>query len=481
MQNWRPRRYGSLYRRFCELQLMKVLAEMPVQLWLLFLMHCLDSFGVFALSSNLTLYLNRVYGLSDRDVSIIYMLWNGAMVVLGVPTGFLIDKIGLGKAMFFGSLVSVAAKIVFATSNQLWPMMIALFVGTTLGAGLLGSAIDLAVARYTQSKYGRTLIFAILYTTMNIGAILALYGIDLSLELAPGWLGYRLLFTAGALASLPTVLIAFFYDESKHLPEVPQEISGDYKEQFEKEKRAWTDVVRGTGLRDALKVVVEKRFIQLFLFSMALTGIRALFRLMETVLVSYITRVYPTASYGSILAINPNMIIVLSLVMGTLTAYGLQEYDWIVVGTVLGSLSPLWLLLWRSASLWPVYAFLVTATVGESIWSPKVKQWIVKNSPKGKKGAYGGLLPLSQFGGGIMTGPVNILLLENYCPEQSSTLWPDDSSQANYVSQCQDLWLWVFVLLVSTPVFLLVGRRWLRQKSKPIPEETTSFDATLLE
>jgi hypothetical protein len=169
-------------------------------------------------------------------------------------------------------------------------------------------------------------------------------------------------------------------------------------------------------------------------------------------------------------------------VMGTATAYGLQTYDWMILGSAVSSLSPLWLLLWRSSTLWPVYLFLATCTLGESIWSPKVKQWIVKNSPKGKKGAYGGLLPLSQFGGGILTGPVNIALLQNYCPEQSSTLWVEDSSQALYISACQDLWLWVFLLLLTTPVLLLIGRRWLSRKSAaPTSQESKTFDDSILQ
>lgn len=468
----------------------RVIKAFPLQLWLMFLVHCLDSFGIFAISSNLTTYLNRVYGNSDSQVNYIYTFWNSAMVVFGVPMGFLIDKIGLRRSLIYGSVLSLISKTAFVSVTNEILLLVVLLVGTTISAGIFGSAVDLSVARYSNSKLSRSLVFGFLYSSMNIGGVMASLGIDLTLEMAPGWVGYQLLFAAGALASAICTLIVVFYDERKEWldePEAPDVIhqngfSADSiikVQQYSAKHSKWIDLFKPRNIWDALQIVRERTFIQLFVFSIALTGVRTLFRFMETILVSYITRIYPTEGYGRILAINPTMIIFLTPIMSFLTARGLREYDWIVFGTLIGGLSPLWLILWREDTLWPVYLFLIQATIGESIWSPKVKQWIIKNSPKGKRGAYSGLLPLSNFGGGILTGPVNSILLDTYCPLLSSTLWMDENS--GYTSSCQDMWVWVQVVTITSAVFLLIGRRWLQPKHENKVRVTQQMDTSLLE
>jgi len=464
------------------LEPVRLVHEFPLQLWLLFLVHCLDSFGMFAISTNLTLYLHRVFGFSDMNANLVYTLWGIALVFCGIPTGFLIDRIGLGRSLTIGSTITAAAKILFAMSTNIWLSLASLFVGTTIGAGLFGSAIDLAVARYSRRKVAKTYIFHFLYTTMNIGAIAALYGVDWALAATDGWSGYRLLFSIGAAGSVVACWITFLYDESKHLPETLIVQEDDESDDVDA-----GSAVQQFTLRSALAILVEPDFIRLFVFSLVFTGVRSVFRYMETLLSVYLTRVYPEIPYGGVLAINPILIIILTPMMGMVTVHLLRDYWWMVAGSLLSALAPLLVYVWTgSSSIWSVYLFLAFFTLGEAIWSPKVKEWIIEKSPKGKKGIYSGLIPLSTFGGTIISGIVSGQLLTDYCPENESEGWVEASVVAHYAQSCKSMWIWIVVSALTTPVLCSVLFKPLsyipRKPAKSVDTtDTTTHEFPLLE
>lgn len=432
----------------------RTLSEFSAPLWLLFVLHFLDSFGMFAIATNLTTYLNRVYDWSDEDANLVYAAWGATLIVGGVPTGLLIDRFGLRRAMVVGAAIGALGKVLFAMSTNVWLSLFTLFLAMPLNVGLFGSAIDIAVSYYAKDEQSQTIIFGLLYATMNLGAIFAMYGIDLALDLSAEWNGYRLLFTVGATSGVLACFLALLFTE----PEMPPDEDAD---------------ARNLNWKGYLRIFIERKFLQLCVLTLVFTGVRSIFRYMETLLVTYLTRVYPETPYGAVIALNPILIIPLSPIMSWVTSHGLSVYWWMVAGSLGAALSPIIVWLWPSTTVWPVRVFLIAFTICEAIWSPQVKRWVIQESPQGKKGIYSGLIPIATFGGNILSGVASGQLLKQYCAAPETTLLsPSENEQ--FQGSCRTMWLWVMLTALTTPILLAALYKYLTANpAVPIADKQT--------
>jgi len=96
--------------------------------------------------------------------------------------------------------------------------------------------------------------------------------------------------------------------------------------------------------------------------------------------------------------------------------------------------------------------FCIIVAVGESIFSPRLYEYTLAITPKGKEGTYMALAAMSIMIGGFFAGMLSGALLEEFCPEGGSHL-------------CPFLWFSVGIISITTIILLLVFRSCMEEPS----------------
>jgi MFS family permease len=425
--------------------------KFPLQLWLLFVIHFGNSFSSFAYSVDLTIYLRRVFSVAtDTEATWYYAIWSLASIIVGIPGGLFIEVTGLWWSLFIGCAIVTVSRIMFAFSTNLTLTLITLFVGISIGADILESALDIAVMYYTESTAVQTIIFGILYATMNIGAVVALNLNDVFLDFATGWNGYRLLFTTAAAVSIVCSLLAYNY-------KIPRLLKTATKETPKFKLSMMVTLFR------------EYRFWQIFGLNFLLSGVKMIFRFIDTMLVLYLVRTNENVRYGLLLSINPVLIIPLVSIAAVATQRGLSTFWWIVVGSLISATSIGWLWLWPGSSIVAAAICMFQMTCGEAIWGPKLKQYSTIRAPQGKKAIYAGWMPLSGIPATVVAGQLAGYLLDTNCPSLEIDLLTSDSF-ANHQVECRMMWGWICLLALSSPVLLSACVKLINWEPKAIPK-----------
>ena len=144
----------------------------PRELWLVYAVNTLESYAYFQMSLNFTVFLSAEYGYSDVTAGALYGAWGILVSVYGFFVGFLIDRLGVRRSLLLGGTVSAVGRAMFALIADRWAMFGAMFVVMPLGMSMVIPVATLAMKRYTTTE-NRTVAFSMLYSTMNVGAVLS--------------------------------------------------------------------------------------------------------------------------------------------------------------------------------------------------------------------------------------------------------------------------------------------------------------------
>ena len=78
---------------------LRLLKTAPRELWLVYVLKALDSYGYFALSEVFTMLLSDEFGVSDTVAGAVYGGWGTAITLYGILTGTLIDAMGVRTSL----------------------------------------------------------------------------------------------------------------------------------------------------------------------------------------------------------------------------------------------------------------------------------------------------------------------------------------------------------------------------------------------
>jgi MFS family permease len=437
------------------MEFLRRVRDLPPQIWLALLLHTLDSYASFAISTNLTLFLITEFEIGDVNAGLFYSLWGAALVLVGVPLGFVIDKIGLRRSLLIGTAINAVARVLFALSGSAVLSGFALLFGMSVGSGFMEPVLHIIVDSYSRNKEENTLGFSLVYTTMNIGAVLAMLSTDWALSRVGG---FHFLFGLSALISVVEFVVSFLFRENRRA-------AGDLLSHEHLPPSSW---------RAIREVLTEGAFWRLVLLTLLLTGARAMFRHWETLLPNWLVRVYPGIEYGTVLSLNPLLIILATPILGSFASDWFTGLQLIMFGSLLSALSPVFPWFWISSSYAPILASILLFTVGEALYSPRVNQLIVNASPLGKKGAYSGLIPIAQFAGTLFSGTYSGWLLDTYCPAVSDT-------EFNYTrdEHCSHVWGWIIISALTSPLLMVLFYRVLLPL-EGVREESTEASVAAL-
>jgi MFS family permease len=430
--------------------------------WVYFVAVFLFSMSNFMLTMSLTIYLHSVFGISDTSAGNYYAIWGFVIFLLSFPAGLIIDTLPMRFSLMLGSFALAVSTLAFALSPFRWLTLGSMFTMMAVGHAFLGQVFPIVLDRYfDQHDSASTVAFAVNYAVMNLGAVVAGWTTDACLTLGT-FNGYHLLFTLAAQLAILLFFVCTVYEypRARPAPGADDKRNPRLDRETGRKKLFWLE------FRTALKLswttlkglVQQKLFWKLTLFNTFLTPVRSMFIILNSFFPNYMHRVYPNYPYGTVLSINPILIIFLTPLISRLTSRFLNSYGWIVVGSLISSVSSIWLWLWPSSSPVPLIAFVVSFTLGESISSARVGQYTVQNSPSDQKGVYGALIVLPASIGHTLAGVFSGNMLAEFCPDFVAY---DEEEELEYRAYCSRAWFYFFIFSFTSFALLLISARYL--------------------
>lgn len=471
------------------------LRKSPPELWLLYGAKVFEYAAYGSSNMAFVLFLSKDCGLSDIQAGTYISAYSTVLTVCSILVGALVDAIGIKRTLLGGVFFVLISRLFLPTTNDLYLVTFAGFLPMALGIGMVGPVLSVGIKRYT-TREGATLGFGLFYTLMNVGWALGGLVFDwvrrgLGEHATVNWVGmsmstYQVIFLVGGVLTIPTLILTLLMRDG-----VERHDDGSITVKP-------TSLGEGTGLASAksaiakaaadTKAIFSQNFVQkafwLYLFMLAIpVAVRLVFYHFHYTFPKYGIRVLGEGvKIGSIYGVlNPVLIVFLVPLLAAATKK-VSSYKMLLIGTAVSSLSvfiavlpaelfsPLmntWLtdlLLNRwlevpAAQQAPIYLvlvfFIVTFTIGEAIWSPRLTQFTAEIAPPGREGSYVALSYLPFFLAKMVAGPMSGWLLATYIPEGASS-YP----------QQHMVWLWVGGMACITPLGMLIFRKIYLQAEK---------------
>jgi len=416
------------------------LAGCPRELWLVYVLKFLESYGYFSISMLLILYLSDEFGLSDVQAGTIYGLFGLSSGVISFFSGFVVDSLGVRMSLITGFTILTTARLLLATTKSLVVVKLVLFILMPIGSSFGIPVLSMGIKRYTTSR-NRGFAFGMFYVVMNVAALCSGLIIDLmEIKMHSGmtidgthYSPRRLILLSGVMLSFIGLLTSLLFREIR-VGEDDEEIQA----MIVKPVAPW---------QIASELSQMPHFWRFLGITFICINLKMIFRYMDAVLPTYLVREFgPYVPKGSINSINPAMIIFLVPLVSALTAEYLH-FDMIHLGSYISGMSALPLALYTSIPA--AVTFVVILSVGEAIWSPRFYDLTVSMAPEGREGTFVAMGSAPLFFAKFPVGLISGNLLDAYCPQEG-----ERSSRT--------MWLIIWGMTMCSPILLSVCQRWLR-------------------
>ncbi len=404
----------------------RALGRAPRELWLVFALKLLSSYSYFSLSLILTTFLTNEFGLSDYAAGWAYGTYGVMSTFFGVVCGWFIDYLGVRLALLLGAIVGAAARLIITFTASRHVAMIMLYTLLPFAECLGIPIMTIAIKRYTNAR-NRTFAFSLFYSMMNVAALVAGPAVDISRSLfrnGVDWdlrpfgvdtvlrlTGLRVVVLSSAIATAAMCLVVFV-----GIREVEVDESGTVQDFAPN---------RTSPLQQTFEVLKEPAFWRLTVFTFLLVGVRLVFRHLDATMPKYLVRQFgENAPYGLIYSINPFLIIILVPFVGLATR-GVPSFSMILYGSFVAAASPFWICI--TPAYWTVVLFMVTLSIGEAVYSPRVYEYTMEVSGRGNEGLYSSLSSAPLFSVKLLVGGMSGWLLTTFMsangPHHGATMW----------------------------------------------------------
>ncbi|GMH37535.1 hypothetical protein BSKO_05408 [Bryopsis sp. KO-2023] len=499
----------------------------PRNLYLVYVLKVLESFGYFSLSMLYTLLLTDRFGIDDYPAGISYGIWGGLITGYNLIFAPLIDHLGVKKSLLISFTLSSLGRLglAFATSRPF--LYFVLYGPIAMGNSLGVPVMVIGIKRSTSSK-SRPFAFGMFYTLMNVAALINGAIFDFfHITFINGFKrkgdgarstwndGLRLLVLLGCLTSVVGFVVACFLKEDGEEVGgislmVKESGSEDGEARFGEEEGDETGTMlpalslRSDGRRrssatgehpsqtepprhpppapapslhkkgffpELWSVVKSSNTRKFILFCLLTVNLKQIFRHLDATLPKYELRAFGCQTpVGWIYSINPFMVITLVPFVGALTA-GVNHFDMIHFGSYISALSAFWMVAFQK--LFAAGMFVVFLSLGEAIWSPRWYDYSMWIAPHGKEGIFTALAAAPLFLAKLPTGMLSGKLLQAFCPDnyecQKSDPPPDFQPRP---CDGKKLWLIVGCITMLSPIGLFTFRRWLRVSDSDLGKGT---------
>jgi dipeptide/tripeptide permease len=454
------------------------LKNSPKELFIIFLLKFLESYSYFAIIYTLIIFLSEEFKYTDEQAGWSYGLFGMCTSLYGfIFGGFVIDNLGVRLSLVLGCSILLTGRLLLVVCTTHFYILLILYTILPIGTCLGIPVMQIGIRRFTTEK-SRALAFSIFYAMMNVSAIFSAsaidffrkYVVDQKIHIAPNFTfeltAYRALFLSGACTTFCSFMVSVFF-----LKDADEEIDEDANEQHnnsliidEEEssnllrinKNNTTSLSTSTiklnfqsNLAQKKKIVgpiaiikevtAQKSFWKFLGAIILLMGVRIVYRHLDATFPKYMIREFgKDVMYGSIIAINPFLIVILIPVFAPLS-YQFSAYAQITFGAFITSLSPFFLA--YGPHLWSSIMFVVILSIGEALWSPRLYEYTIFITEKGREGIYMALASSPMFLATLITGATSGMLLETFCPETGK-------------KESWKMWMLIGVITITSPILL---------------------------
>jgi POT family proton-dependent oligopeptide transporter len=460
------------------------LSNSPPELWKAYLLKFLDSYAYFSFSLVFTLFLSNEFGMNDIQAGTIYGAWGALITIFGLFTGTVIDNLGVATCLRIGFVLSFVTRLTLFLCTSRTVLLACTLVALPLGNCLGIPVLTVGIRRYTNEE-NRGFAFGLFYVVMNIGALVAGPLVDIltiyynggetedvqdssnddefEAEIVPStWVmtTNRAIILSGVVANFFAVGVAFSVREikvdasTKTQPPSDSAVvgtgnnnlsssnsndgsddEGDGFPETATSNRSKIHAVksfqplRGSSFQILSETVRTPNFRRFLLVCLLTLNVRMVFRHLDGTLPKYMIREFGADTpKGLVYSINPALIIILVPIITAATTR-VPPLVMIHYGTYVSAMSVFFLAF--STSVTACILFVITLSVGEALWSPRLYDFTMSVAQEGREGTYMALSSAPLFLAKLPVGFLSGVLLSRYCPEHleegearhSKTMW----------------------------------------------------------
>lgn len=414
---------------------MRALATSPRELWIVYLMKFLESVGYFTMYSMIPIFLSSDFDLTDEAAGSVTGTWATAISMVVFIAGFVADAVGVKRALFWAALSTAVGRLLMAFTPGLSGVYVALALGVW-GIGCMKPTMNAAVRTYTTPATV-AFAFSFYYVVMNVGSLtqgpiitefreIFRAGVDVG--------GFHLsaaqcIFLVGGVCSTINVGLSLLLRENPPGSAPPPPVAAS-KNPF----------------KIAREVMSEPAFWKFMGFVALLTLVRLIFQHAHLTWPKYTLRAFgDDFAFAWYWSINPAMVIVLTP-FATMLTRRFRPYPVIVFGSIISALSVFAMAF--STSIAATVVFIVTLSIGEILWSPRLYEYTATIAPRGRESSYMGLSEVPLFLAKPIAGWLSGYMLMIYMP-------------ASGARDPETMWLIIGAATLAAPVLMLFTRRWL--------------------
>ncbi len=410
--------------------------------WVANISELFERLSYYAVFAVLARYLHEGLHFDVERASSLTGMFGGWVWFLAVFGGALADRLGFRRALSLAYLILSFAYFLLGSLGSPWlapvrnavplvTLVAVVLIFPALGVALVKPSVVGTTARASRENV-RSVGYSIYYTLVNVGSTAG----PLLASWAQGRGSVENVFRIAAFS----VFIMFF---------LVLVMFKEPRRASEGEKASLSQVGK-----NFLTVLSNPRFM---IFLLIFTGYWIVFWQEFIALPLYISSyIDPNADTARILATDPIVVILFTMVIGILTKR-MHAFHAIVLGTLISSLA--WILLIVHPSVWMAVATLVVVAVGEIVQQPRYYDYISRLAPPGQQGTYMGFAFLPLGIGSFVAGKFSGWLMHHFGDE---------------LHRPELVWWSVVGVGVVTTMLLLVYDRFIRVET----EEPTKLDAT---
>lgn len=419
---------------------LKELLRAPRELWIVYAMKFLESVAFFAVYSLLVIFLSSDHGFSDTAAGGVAGTWLTVVSIVVFFSGFIADAMGLRRALLIAAVSAAAGRGLLAIAGDTMTIYAALAI-SVWGIACMKPTMNAAIRAYTN-KATVAFAFSFYYVLMNVGALSQgplITGFRRWLKDGATLGGHhfsssQMVFLVGFAASALNVLLALFVRDPP-------------KTEAEEPKAARTN----NPLLIARDVLRERSFWVFMAMVALLTFVRLIFQHAHLTWPKYAIREFgDDFAFAMYWSINPAMIIALTP-FATMVTRRYRPYPVITIGAIITALSVFALAF--STTVTASVVFIVTLSIGEMLWSPRLYEYTATIAPRGREASYMGLSEVPLFVAKPMVGFLSGYLLSRYCP-------------ADGARDSKHMWLIIGVMTIAAPIIMLVFRKKIEAKQR---------------
>lgn len=440
------------------------LARSPRELWIVYAATFFEYLGIFSFLQTLKFWLSTDHHMSDTRAGWWAATFSTLLTLFVFFVGPLADAFGVRTMLLVSFSLAALTRLAMSLAPTDTTAIISLFA-FGFAYATTSPVLQTAVQKAT-SKRSRAFGFSLWYVSFNLAGTFVGYIIDgtrdrfrdpvshalVTRSVDLPLLGSRVMSAHSAIlaigfvfAVVAAVVVAFIrkgFGTEGFLAEPAAPAAGA-------EGAAEPPKPRANPAKVLVEVLADKAFWRFMFLLVLFSLVKLIFQHMHFTWPTYVTRVegedFPV---GRVWALNAFLILFLAP-LGTALTRGRKPLDVLLLGAFITAASPF--ILCFGSGIYFQLAMVVTLTIGEALWSPRLYEYNLAIAPPGRESTYVSLAALPFFFAKLIVGPTAGYLLAAYCPEQGAR---------------QPAMLWGIIAAVTMlgPVGILLTRNWISQK-----------------